>query len=550
MDRGPIHLALVAPPPGVTAVDLDYATPLGTAAAVSARIADVLPGTTFGARGRGAFRRASYEIAFTLDGEEPRRIEVEINGIAGLAALTRLVEKTGWQAVDTGAGSVIDLDATRRAGIVVPVVETARSDRPSGEPGAPGSWRRRVFQGAWLVLFTGALWTGWAWSRRIPEISTPRWPASASEALSAVSAAQAAATPSGARANSRATAQALGQQLVRSASNGRNRMIYAKLLAPEFRGDHVAQQLLDFYLASMVFPGSLGEEGFLPPERLSDPRLFVELGMAPRLPSSFANAQRDGYEFRFDGLDCGLRPKYLLQLGALCGGFVYSARPLRASKTDSVSYALFSADERIHYRRDGALPTRTDPTVDNTAPSSAADFPGAGIPPSPGRSTYATSVLQKVIDAIYRAAGFGGTEGATVALLESNALADLRQVSAAEQTFLAMSARGFASPERLADPDRFAPSTMYGPPLLSAYFVQPLRQGYKFEFVGERPMAIGAPSVPLGPFYESFVYSATPVEPGPPGRRAFALSSNGQIYVTSEHRAATSRDTPLSRSGR
>ena len=124
---------------------------------MQAKIADVLPGTTFDTGRCGRFQRAGYEIAFTLKGEEPTRIDVEIAGVAGFAALKRLAEKTGWQAVDAGAGCFIDLDASRTAGIAVPVVEAAIGSPSSEVSGtASSSLRRRAFQGSLLVLFVGA----------------------------------------------------------------------------------------------------------------------------------------------------------------------------------------------------------------------------------------------------------------------------------------------------------------------------------------------------------------------------------------------------------
>jgi hypothetical protein len=326
----------------------------------------------------------------------------------------------------------------------------------------------------------------------------------------------------------------------------RSRILYAKLLAPAFRDDPVVQQLVDFSVASSLFPGSLGESGFLPPERLSDPRLFQALGMPASLPSSFASAERDGYEFKYDGRDCNQPARIIRQLGTVCAGFVYGARPLDPS-TGARSYALFSDDDRIHYRSDGEWPARTDPTVDNTAPSSAADLPGADLRLQE-KNSKVTAALRKRMDAIYKAAGLGNAAGATIALHEQNATADLRQVAAAENVFLTITARGYAAPERLADAGSYADLRM--PPLLPGYFVQPKRHGYLFTFVGEQAATAGGSDQSFGPLYQAYVYSAVPTEPGPAGRRAFVLYSDGQIYATTEKRVPTRRDSPISSAGR
>ena len=97
---------------------------------------------------------------------------------------------------------------------------------------------------------------------------------------------------------------------------------------------------------------------------MSDAAFFAQLHAPPRLPSWFAEPQRDGYAFEFAGDDCTWRA-HMVELGTLCFGFVYSARPLDSSGAKR-SFALFSADQRIHYRI-GAAATQSDPTVDVAA---------------------------------------------------------------------------------------------------------------------------------------------------------------------------------------
>jgi hypothetical protein len=546
-----IRFLLVALPAGVPATQLDYAERLGQRSAVAARIADLLPGTIFDAQARGTFARAGYRITFTLVGEDPTAVVVEVDGTEGLAPIKRVTDRTGWRAVDTEARRFIDLEASRATGTIVHVPATEMNGQPDA---ARSPLNRRLWHAALLVLIAGGMWVSWEWSRRVTRI--PRPPASrfAAEGLSVLSAARLAATqrrepvemsaktpPAKAQAE---TIQALTAQLGPNVTRGRNRILYTKLLAPEFRADPIAQQMVDYSIASSLFPGSLGESGFLPPERLSDPGLFKALGVAAYLPPSFASSRRDGYVFEFEGHDCNRPMRMLQQIGNVCSGFVYRARPVTA-RSGARSFALFSADDRIHYRTDGAPPDRTDPTVDNTAPSSAADLPGAGITLGAHADSAVARRLLTAMNSVARAAGFKDAAGATVAMHEQSAIADLRQVAAAEATLMAMAAQGYAAPERLADASGYADERLR--PLLPGYFVQAQRQGYKFEFQGELPMPSDGSSTSFGPLYQAFVYSAVPIDPGPEGRRAFALHANGQIYVTAERRTPTTNDPLLRR---
>jgi hypothetical protein len=77
------------------------------------------------------------------------------------------------------------------------------------------------------------------------------------------------------------------------------------------------------------------------------------------LPASFAQRQRDGYEFEFRGDDCEESEPGWPE----CRAFVYVARPLKAPENSGVVYALFSADDKIRVRGDGKIPTKDDPTL-------------------------------------------------------------------------------------------------------------------------------------------------------------------------------------------
>jgi len=239
--------------------------------------------------------------------------------------------------------------------------------------------------------------------------------------------------------------------------------------------------------------------------------------------------------FVFDALHCHRYARILTSLGTLCAGYIYSARPVEGAPPHAPSFALFSADDRIHFRRDAGLPTRDDPIADNTAPSSAADLVSE-LSPEAGRAL-------KLIDRVLRSTGLSTAAETTAALHEQIALSDLRQFAAAENIYFTMRTRGYQSPERLADPANYADPPM--PPFLDAYFAQPLRLDYRFEFIGGKPFAIVGDAVAFGPTFESWLSAAVPIEPGPNGRRSFTIFSNGAIHVADGARQATESDPML-----
>src|SRR5438093_2123017 len=159
----------------------------------------------------------------------------------------------------------------------------------------------------------------------------------------------------------------LAPQLALASGEVRDRIERLKELAAEFRGEEAVHQLLQFRGVAAVFPASAGENGYMRPERLSDPLLFETLHTTPRLPAWFGESRRDGYEFTFAGEDCTWQAR-MVELGRLCYGFVYAARPLDAAQGKE-SYALFSSDQRVHYRSDGTIPNAADPTGDSAAPA-------------------------------------------------------------------------------------------------------------------------------------------------------------------------------------
>jgi len=491
---------LVVLPPGERR--LEFAEPMGTPAALSTRIAELLPGTTFDEERRGTFKRGGYEITFEFIAEhtaiaQATGIIVTVVRGEGLAAVKRIVEKTGWQAVEPTTLDPLDLDRSRAAGSVTQSGAAAATAPPATKISRAPKVQIPALPliaggGVLVVVIVGLLlWRsgGSLLSRTAPLL--------ASELVAGPPAYV--HLPAMSKGDGSEARKSLAPQFVLAAEEVRGRLERLPQLAPEFRADEIVHQLIQFRDASIAFPAKVGENGFMTPERLSDAPFFAQLHAAPRLPSWFAEPQRDGYAFEFTGDDCTWRA-HMVELGTLCFGFTYSARPLGAS-AGKRSYALFSADQRVHYRS-GQVPTQNDPVVE-IAPTADADPSGA--PPQ-------------------------------AAMQEQFALRDLRQAASAERIVTAMIGRAYINPERLADRAKYFNEDV--PPMLPAYFVQAARQGYTFQFTGSSLMR--APT-PFGGAYESFVYSAVPQDAKPP-RRSFALYPDGRIYATAERRVPTQRD--------
>ena len=509
MDQTPACVLLVVLPPGERR--LEFAEPMGTPAVLSTRLAELLPGTTFDADRRGTFRRGGYEITFEFVAEhtaiaQATGIVVTVLRGEGFTALKRIVEKTGWQAVDPTTLNPVDLDKSRATGSVA--VQSGAPAPGAAYPAKAQAPRHQKMQmpampvmaGASIVLVVviGILvwrWGGSPFSRAAPllasELAAGPPPYVHLPALSKGDAVEG--------------RKSLAPQFVLAAEEVRSRLERLPNLAAEFRADEIVHQLIQFRDASIAFPAKVGENGFMTPEHLSDAAFFAQLHAAPRLPAWFAEPQRDGYAFEFTGDDCTWRA-HMVELGTLCFGFTYSARPLDASGGKR-SYTLFSADQRIHYRT-GQIPTQSDPAVE-TEPTAGGDSSGA--PPQ--------SAMQ-----------------------EEFALRDLRQAASAEKIVATMIGRGYVNPERLADKAKYYNEDV--PPMLPGYFLQPSRQGYTFQFSGSNQLR--APT-PFGGAYESFVYSAVPQDPKP-ARRSFVLYPNGRIYATSERRVPTQNDRAVEES--
>jgi hypothetical protein len=509
VDQTPARVLLVVLPPGERR--LEFAEPMGTPAVLSARIAELLPGTVFDAERRGTFRRGGYEMVFEFIAEntaiaQATGVVVTIARGDGYTALKRIVEKTGWQAVDPATLNPVDLDKSRAAGSVAvqsaDAAPTVRAPRPSGAPRTTSPRKTKaslpivpIAIGVAVLLVAGIaatrLWSrGTLFSRTAPLLASEL-------AAGPPPYIHLPVLPKGDEAR-----KTLAPQFVLAAEEVRGRLERLQELAPEFRADEIVHQLIQFRDASIAFPAKVGENGFMSPEHLSDAAFFAQLHAAPRLPAWFAEPQRDGYVFDFTGDDCTWRA-HMVELGTLCFGFTYSARPID-TRQGKRSYALFSADQKIHYHT-GQIPTQNDPVVEAT----------------PATSGDAAETSQQP------------------AMQEAFALRDLRHAASAEKVVVSMLGRGYVNPERLADRSKY-----YGgdvPPMLPAYFLQSSRQGYTFQFNGNNPLR--APT-PFGQAYESFVYSAVPSDQKP-GRRSFALYPGGKIYATSERRVPTPNDAAV-----
>lgn len=530
VDTPLFRLVLMDLPAGMNAEQLGTARPLGDRAALIARIVELLPGTTISADGHGSFKRASYQIEFTIEGPTPDSIIVEIDHQDGFVALKRLVAKTGWQIIDPDSRSLVDIDATAAAGALVPLIAPTVGPAESTARPRSGSFHW-IGVAVGIALVVGSLWFGWTSTHRAPTIepnvSTPVAAPDSKSSAPALPAALGTVPAPGVPGPPTPADLDAGER-------SRIRMARMKSVAAKFRTDPIVTQLYDYRQAAAVFPSSVGGGGFMSPERLSNAAFFAAIHTRPYLPPAFAQPERDGYRFDFIGEDCTGTNPYLAFLVNLCKSFVYVARPLRGAPSKR-SYALVSADFRVHYRDKGGMPTLQDPRVDNTTPSPAVEMPKAEPRPQPKESAGLLASLGDLIDQAL------GRKQAEVQLHESNVIQDLRTFSAAENLFHSTIGEGrYAAPEQLADAEPFASLDIQ--PFLPAFFRQPLRQGYQFEFVGQKGVTPVGPLAPLGLLHESFVYLARPIEPGPEGRRTFALYQDGRVFATSEPRVPTTRD--------
>lgn len=515
--------------------DRTPAPPWHDRAAVLRHIADSLPGTTFDAAGVGVFVRRSYTITFRVPAADHTAIEVTATDAAARQAVHRVADRAGW--------AVLDYDTGQRLG-------TAGAPLPVTAPFeivAESRWRAAGKVAAWAAAL--ALAGAWAISwkpappaplviempppdgarpvagtppARAPRSGGPLDPTLRSASGGALPAAEVAAL----RREIDDRARAFGRRLAR-----------LKKMAPRFRDDVVANELLDYFDGSIDFMESYVAGGYwLPPETLATlPRNPDVDGQGPKLPDRFTQAERHGYRFSFTGADCSRRSDRPWIPYDLCSGGVYVAVPVIAGPP---GFTLHLPSGRIYVRADGRPPTPADPTIANMQPSHAGDLPVD--PPDLATDDPDAKPWFGMLSALFeRAFGPGGGAGAIVELHEAKAVEDLRAYAQAQYAFSATLGRGrYGSLSMLTKAD-VADGAL--PPFLPEYFDQPLRLGYRFEASGRE----SADASPYGPLLDDFAYAARPVEPGPAGRRSLAVFASGAIHVTSEARAPTTKDPPL-----
>jgi hypothetical protein len=320
--------------------------PLGTREQVAARFGELLPGTTFDGSGRGTFRRGAYQIAFMIYGDPPTSIGVAFDQADGFTPLMRVVEKTGWCLLDPEAKGFVDLAASRVAGRTVLVGEEVAESAASSP--APAST---------VAVSLSALGAKAA--------AAPRLLGAAAAGLALAAVAYAAAwyfTNGRVSVKLPATSLATQSSTVRfekfSDRLVRRRDAMTRLPAP-YASDRVVEQLIDAQLAARAYYNFV-DGRYTSPELLSNESIWSRFQMPSFLPATFAQRQRDGYDFEFRGEGCEESEPGWPE----CVAYAYVARPVKAPETGGTVFALLSSDDKIHVRTDGKVPTRDDPTVD------------------------------------------------------------------------------------------------------------------------------------------------------------------------------------------
>jgi hypothetical protein len=246
--------------------------------------------------------------------------------------LTRVAERTGWLVINPETNEGVDLEASRTAGRVVREGEAV--------PGAPAPVptrraRRRSVQRPLVmgVAIAGAVLIG------VPLM----WPRSS----------LAIKLPSSILASRRMG----GPRFEKYVDRVRRRAAAMKALPSEFKENPIVEQMVDMQMASRAY-WNFVDGRFTSPELLGDTAVWSRFLMPSFLPDAFGKAQRDGYAFEFRGEGCEEAESGWPE----CAGYSYVARP--ADDQHAPTFALFSADDRIHFRTDGRIPQRDDPTID------------------------------------------------------------------------------------------------------------------------------------------------------------------------------------------
>src|SRR5262249_18788335 len=148
-----------------------------------------------------------------------------------------------------------------------------------------------------------------------------------------------------------------GPRFEKYADRVRRRTAAVKALPPEFAANPIVEQMVDMQMASRAY-WNFVDGRFSSPELLSDTTVWSRFMMPSFLPDTFGKAQQHGYGLEFRGEGCEEAEAGWPE----CTGYSYIARP--ADDSHTVTFALFAADDRIHFRTDGRAPQREDPTID------------------------------------------------------------------------------------------------------------------------------------------------------------------------------------------
>jgi hypothetical protein len=321
--------------------------PLGTRAQVASRFIELLPGTAFDESGRGVFSRGSYQVAFMMYGDPPTSIGVAFNEPEAFTPLARVVEKTGWCLIDPEQKGFVDLAASRGAGRVVLVgeavpaaAESAAVAESATASAKPSVWkpagerkRSRVLLAATAGVIIAA--TGYVAAWRMTNGQVSKLPALIVATQSSIT-----------------RFEKYPDRMVR------RKELMETLPAP-YKTDRIVEQLVDAQMASRAYH-SFVDGRFTSPELLSNEQIWSRFQMPSFLPGSFAQRQRDGYDFEFAGMQCEESEPGWPE----CRDFAYIARPLKAAEGTGVVFALFSVDDKIRVRTDGKVPTRDDRAID------------------------------------------------------------------------------------------------------------------------------------------------------------------------------------------
>jgi hypothetical protein len=293
------------------------------------------------------------------------------------------------------------------------------------------------------------------------------------------------------------------------------------LLAPEFRSMRVVHELLLVSEATRI-PWGAGPAGYIDPALMAQP----EIGQGA-LPDVFAESPRGGYRFDFIGRDPAISYESSV---TPYRSFVYIAWP-ESEAVGQYTFALHSADRRIHYTSENRIPSTLDPTVTDGMPLDGDESVKAATKPG---------VMSRLAAWATRLQRRFSSSGNDVAGAEARAVGDLRAFAVAQDTlFMMLGARGFASVEALNNPGllRGVPEIA---PLIDADFTESDRDGYRYTFTGERLTQGGQPRL-----YRDYSFVAVPIGDGPAGRRSFAVYPDGVVRVRSDGKIPLLIDPPL-----